>query len=118
MVKTTKQKVSSKFPTGFILSFAILWPIIIAFLVHSNFLDSLFLHQSVNGANLILNFLLLTPSALALFPLADRIDALYMTKPMKIAKWQRILLGIPVTTLGLWVVWYIYLFASLALSVG
>jgi hypothetical protein len=119
MVKNSKQKNQSKMPLGWMMLFAIIWPILISLLIHGHLFDILITNLSTNSANFVIETVVLLPPAIALFPLAYQIDALYNTqkRPAQLPKWQRGIIGILATALALWILWYVYIFSSIALTV-
>lgn len=115
MIKNSTQKMR----LGQRLLFAIIWPIVIALLIHSRLLDGLFTGLNVDGATAAIGVIVLLPPAITLFPLAYRLDSIYSLKKKsaRLPTWQRIAMGLLATALALWLLWYIYVLVSLGLTV-
>lgn len=119
MVKRSKQKPVTKMPMGWMLSFAILWPILVALSIHSHIFDNFITNLDVNSANIVTEIIALLPPAIVLFPFAYRLDSLYnsQNRPTAISSWQRAGISAVAMILALWILWYIYVFASIGLTV-
>lgn len=119
MTKTHHQKLEPKRSLGWTLFFAVAWPILIALLVHGDIFDSVIVGLSAHGANVASGVIVLLPPAIALFPLAYRLDSMYDLKKQStfLPTWQRVVIAVIATVLALWALWYVYVFTSIGLSV-
>lgn len=120
MVKKSKGTLPKAQKTfGSVLLFAILWPVLIAVLIHGNLLDSVIANLSTSASGLVINAIVLIPPAIALLPLVYKLDVIYDTgkRSAPSPAWQRIVLSILAIALALWLLWYVYILSSIALTV-
>jgi len=101
------------------LLFAIIWPVLIAFLVWSHWLDSWLMQQDSNTSNMVLNVILLLPPAVVILPMLYRMDDLFGVSKGKgrtLAPWQRAVLSVLGTAALLGLLWYLFIIISFALG--
>lgn len=121
MVKNIKQSSSSevkKTYMGLRLLFVIIWPILLALFIHSNLSIGLLGSLSADDSTLLVGIILLAPIALAILPLAYRIDDIYNVsdKRVPISTWKRAVLSVGITGIVLWLPWYLFIVISFTLG--